>query len=90
MKAAMNAVPKTLKEASLATEYKTMQYDPRMLQTVMLLKASGKTPSYIQRVCGVTTQTLRNWEKKKTKRPQAATMDFALRTVGYQLVIRKI
>ena len=70
-----------------ATEYKHLQYEPLMLQTVMLLRASGKKPSYIERVTGVTSTTIRNWERKKTKRPQATTLRFALKSVGKKLAI---
>jgi hypothetical protein len=78
------------KPRDLAAEYKALQMDnqrvePLMLRANMLLAASGKRPSYIQTKCGVTTQTLRNWAKHRTRRPNSSTLRFVGEALGYDL-----
>jgi hypothetical protein len=51
----------------------------------MLLRASGKSDSYVQSKVGVTTQTLRNWRKHKTRRPNSSTLRFAGKAIGKEL-----
>jgi len=78
------------KDGTLAADYKELLTDktrcePLMLRANMLLQASGKRPSYIQAKCGVTTQTLRNWAKHKTRRPNSSTLRFVGAALGYDL-----
>ena len=74
-------------EYAIAKEYKAMIYDPAMLQINMLLKHSNMTLTQVASKCGVSTQCMRNWRRQKTRRPQAVTMRFVLRTLGYDFKI---
>ena len=79
-----------LKPRDLAAEYKALREDtqrvePLMLRANMLLKASGKSPSFVQQHCGVTAQTLRNWRKHKTRKPNSSTLRFVGEVLGYDL-----
>jgi DNA-binding phage protein len=71
----------------IAKEYRAIQYDPAMLQINMLLKHSTMNLTQIANKCGVSTQCMRNWRRQKTRRPQALTMRFVLRTLGYEFKI---
>jgi hypothetical protein len=60
--------PKTRPERhvyeNIAAEYKAMQYDPLMLQAVMLIQASNHSRYQISQRSGVSTTTMANWEKR--------------------------
>ena len=73
----------------LALEYKEQSYCPIMLQTCILLQREGVTDAVIQRRCGVTPTTLRRWRQKRTRRSNATTLRFVLKSLGYKLVIAK-
>lgn len=77
-----NQVPKL---NPIAQQYQDLEVEPLMLQINLLIKNSNKPHTKISRICGVTGQTLRNWDKKKTKRPQATTLKFVARALGYDL-----
>lgn len=66
------------------------KYDPAMKLTVEVILNSGKSDSQIARETGISTQTLRNWRKRRTRRPQNITLDFALRSCGYERQLVKI
>lgn len=67
----------------MAREYRNLQYEPLMLRAVALL--DGHKLSQIQRDCGVTANTLRNWRNKKTHRPNSSTLRFVGRALGFKL-----
>jgi len=71
----------------MAKQYRAIQYDPTMLQINMLIKHSSMTPTAICNKSGVSRSCLTNWMKQKTRRPQAVTMRFVLRTLGYDLKV---
>jgi hypothetical protein len=73
----------------IAYEYRHLQYDPLMLQIILLIQNSGHKPKYIQAHSGVTTHTLRNWINKRTRRPNASTMRAVARTLGYTIKLEK-
>jgi len=73
----------------LADEYREMQFDPLMLQCSLLIGNNARNLSKLSRETGISTTTFRNWAKKRTHRPQAATLRFALRAMGYELSITK-
>jgi transposase-like protein len=73
----------------LAEEYAEVGVDPLLLQVNLLLKNSPVTIAAIANKSGVSAGTLRRWARQKTKRPQALTLRFALRAIGYQLSITK-
>jgi hypothetical protein len=74
---------------------------PRVLKPYGTYKFSGQDPatgkvldeldgekiSAIASASGVSPSTFMNWRKKKTKRPQFATLNAALRAVGKEFVI---
>jgi transcriptional regulator with XRE-family HTH domain len=59
--------------------------DPELEQ--ILAAISDLTPMQIERKCGVTAQTIRNWRSGKTRRPQNLTLQFSLRAAGLKRVI---
>lgn len=61
--------------------------DPVVGKIVGLIEASGATYTEINRVCGVTSGTLGNWAKGKTRMPKFATTNAVLRALGKQFVI---
>lgn len=70
-----------------AKEYKGTIYDPTMLQINLLLKHSSLTTRAIANKCGVSQPCINNWIAQRTKRPQALTMKFVLRALGYDLKV---
>ena len=79
--------PKKPPLTPLAREYKSLRergaYEPLMLQALELM--DGHMLTEIQRDCGVTTQTLRNWQRRRTHRPNASTLRFVGRALGFKL-----
>ena len=53
----------------------------------ILSAISDMTPMQIERKCGVTSQTIRNWRTGKTRRPQNITTTFALKAAGFKRII---
>jgi transcriptional regulator with XRE-family HTH domain len=49
----------------------------------------GHSPETIAEKSGLSAQTIRNWRQGRTKYPQAISMEFALRAVGYKLAVVK-
>jgi transcriptional regulator with XRE-family HTH domain len=77
------------KLTQLAAEYRAQSVEPLMLQTTILLQREDINLKEIQRRCGVTTQTMRNWQKQKTRRPNSSTLRFVLQALGYKLTITR-
>jgi DNA-binding transcriptional regulator YiaG len=76
-------------EHPIAHAYRTTIYEPDMLRIVMLYRSSGLSANNIQRQSGVTTQTLRNWEGRKTKRPNHSTLKAVAKALGYEFKLLK-
>lgn len=65
--------------------YKTYdyKYDPVIEQVLELLEDSSMKQSQASDLSGVSTSTIRNWSKGKTRRPQNATIEAVGRAAGY-------
>lgn len=59
--------------------------DPTLAEVLRYI--SDLTPMQIQRKSGVSSTTIRNWRKGKTRHPQNITLTFALRAAGYKRII---
>jgi transcriptional regulator with XRE-family HTH domain len=59
--------------------------DPTLSE--VLARIDGLSAPYIERKCGVSHSTIRNWRNGRTRRPQNITMTYALRAAGYKRVI---
>ena len=66
-------------------EYKHTLYEPLMLQFNLLLSASKMNNGDIAHATGITTQTLRNWQTRTTRRPNSSTLRLAFKALGYTL-----
>ena len=75
---------RTLKPYKL---YKFSGQDPMTGKVLDELEEAGLNLSAAGRESGVAASTLGNWRKKKTKRPQFATLNATLMAVGKELVI---
>lgn len=64
--------------------------DPILTQVIGHLHTTPLTIRQISHKSGVSEQTIRNWLQGKTRHPQAVTMCFVLRAMGFDLVIRPI
>lgn len=73
----------------LYKSYKFKDYDPILDQLEEVLYTHGMTKAEISRRSGVSASTLTNWQKKKTRRPSATTINASLHALGYQLTITK-
>jgi transcriptional regulator with XRE-family HTH domain len=76
-------------EFPIAHEYRNLRYEPDMLRVVMLYRSSGIKAKEIERSSGVTGQTLRNWESKKTRRPNHSTLKAVAAALGYSFKLMK-
>lgn len=65
--------------------YKTYEYkyDPAIEQVIELMDGSSMKASQASDLSGVSTSTIRNWVKGKTRRPQNATIEAVGRAAGY-------
>ena len=53
----------------IAQQYHDLEVEPLMLQISLLIRNSHMPITKITRICGVSGETMRRWDKKKTKRP---------------------
>lgn len=70
-----------------AKEYKATQIDPTLQQLILIIKHSSLSITAIAEKSGVSAQCIHNWLAGRTRRPQALTMKFVLRILGYELKI---
>jgi len=61
--------------------------DPMLELVSRLITESGLSLKAIEARCGVCAPTLRKWQNGDTKRPQNATVEMVLRTLGYRRVV---
>ncbi len=64
---------------------KSVDRDPALASVLTFI--DGLTPKQIERKCGVTANTIRNWRNGKVRRPMNVTMEFALRAAGFKRII---
>ena len=64
---------------------RSVERDPTLASVLTFI--SDMTAPQIERKCGVTATTIRNWRSGKTRRPLNVTMDFALRAAGFKRII---
>jgi hypothetical protein len=65
--------------------YNFVDKDPIIDEVRTLFAQSGATYRWVEEHSGVTQQTLRNWFDGETKRPQAASINAVLRSIGFKL-----
>ena len=64
---------------------RSLDRDPAL--STVLTFIEGITAAQIERRCGVAASTIRSWRTGKVRRPQNATLDFALRAAGFKRII---
>jgi hypothetical protein len=67
--------------------YNFTEKDPIIDEIRTVVQGSGATYKHIEEQSGVCAVTLRNWFDGKTRKPQAATINAVLRSLGYKLGI---
>jgi hypothetical protein len=67
--------------------YNFINKDPIIDEIRTVYQDSGVNYKWIEDNSGVTSQTLSNWFSGKTRKPQAATVNAVLRSMGYKLGI---
>jgi DNA-binding phage protein len=70
--------------------YKTYRFtgqDPMVGKVLDACDAAGVKNAVVARESGVASTTLGNWRKRKTKRPQFATLNATLMALGKELTI---
>jgi hypothetical protein len=67
--------------------YNFINKDPIIDEVRTVYKESGANLTWIEENSGVAKATLKAWFFGKTKRPQAATVNAVLRSLGYKLEI---
>jgi transcriptional regulator with XRE-family HTH domain len=67
--------------------YSFKDKDPIIDEIRTVYQESGATYKWVSDASGVTSTTLNNWFKGKTKKPQAATINAVLRALGYKLAV---
>jgi DNA-binding phage protein len=65
--------------------YSFTDKDPIIDEVATAIKDSGVNYKWIENESGVTSATLHNWFYGSTKKPQAATINAVLHTLGYKL-----
>jgi DNA-binding phage protein len=75
--------------SQIANEYRATinNPDPTMLQVALLIRNSNLSPRIIAARCGVSYVCIYRWLAGKTRRPQAITLKFVLRALGYDLKV---
>jgi DNA-binding phage protein len=67
--------------------YLFLDHDPVLDAVDTVIRDAGVTFTYITEKSGVTQQTLRNWSKRKIKKPQFATVAAVVRACGGEIVV---
>ena len=70
--------------------YNFVDKDPMIDQVRTIIIDSHDTYKQIAEASGVNEGTIRNWLDGATRKPQAATFNAVLRTLGYKLTIRDL
>jgi hypothetical protein len=65
--------------------YNFIDKDPMIDEIRTIVDRSGASYKWINEESSVSTQTIAKWFDGSTKRPQAATMNAVLRSLGYKL-----
>jgi hypothetical protein len=65
--------------------YNFVDKDPIIDEIRTVYQDSGANYAWVHEHSGVSTNTLNNWFSGVTKRPQAATINAVLRSLGYKL-----
>jgi len=65
--------------------YNFIDKDPMIDEIRSIVERSGASYKWVNSESGVSTQTLTKWFDGSTRRPQAATMNAVLRSLGYKL-----
>jgi hypothetical protein len=65
--------------------YNFIDKDPLIDEIRTIYEDSGANYDYVHANSGVAVSTLINWFSGQTKRPQAATVNAVLRSLGYKL-----
>jgi transcriptional regulator with XRE-family HTH domain len=73
----------------LYKSYKFKNYDPILDEVDKVMFLDGMTRAEVSEASGVSTSTLYNWSRKKTRRPSATTINATLHALGYELVVAK-
>lgn len=85
--AKVNVIP--IRDTEGNTGYRWRDRDPILDLVNGLIKDSKMSFEQISNRCGVSKSTLWNWDRGKTKRPQAVTIKFVLNAIGYELTVRR-
>jgi hypothetical protein len=67
--------------------YNFIDKDPIIDEIRTVYQNSGVNYKWVEDNSGVTSQTIINWFSGKTRKPQAATVNAVLRSLGYKLGI---
>lgn len=70
--------------------YNFVDKDPIIDEIRTIYQESGTNYTWVQEHSGVSAGTLANWFSGTTKRPQAATVNAVLRSLGYKLGIVEV
>lgn len=73
----------------LYKSYKFKGYDPILDRVEEVLYHNGVTKAEIVRRSGVSASTIRNYETKKTRSPNATTLNATLMALGFELTVTK-
>jgi signal recognition particle subunit SEC65 len=65
--------------------YNFVDKDPMIDEIRTIVEKSGASYKWVNEESGVSTQTIAKWFDGSTRRPQAATMNAVLRSLGYKL-----
>jgi hypothetical protein len=65
--------------------YNFIDKDPMIDEVRTIVEQSGATYQWINSTSGVSITTISKWFDGSTRRPQAATMNAVLRSLGYKL-----
>jgi len=75
--------PRNLQHLNRDRGYRFTDQDPVLAIVSRVITDSGWTLKAIENKCGVCSNTLSRWMDGRTKRPQNATVEMVLRTLGY-------
>jgi DNA transposition AAA+ family ATPase len=65
--------------------YNFIDKDPMIDEIRTIVEKSGASYKWVNQESGVSTGTIAKWFDGETRRPQAATMNAVLRSLGYKL-----
>jgi transcriptional regulator with XRE-family HTH domain len=82
--------PRNLAHIGRDSGYRFIDRDPVLEEITRAITDSGRSLAWVAERSGVSRSTIYRWENGRTRRPQNLTVEFVLKVLGYERIVRKM